>query len=38
VTCTEVRQVVIAASNGCIAALSAEKYISQRKRRKLDWH
>jgi thioredoxin reductase (NADPH) len=38
VTCTEVRQVVIAASNGCIAALSAEKYISHRKRRKLDWH
>ncbi len=38
VTCTEVRQVVIAASNGCIAALSADKYISQRKRRKLDWH
>lgn len=38
VTCTEVRQVVIAAANGCIAALSAEKYISHRKRRKLDWH
>jgi thioredoxin reductase (NADPH) len=38
VACTEVRQVVIAASNGCIAALSAEKYISHRKRRKLDWH
>ncbi|MGD2079598.1 MAG: FAD-dependent oxidoreductase [Nitrospirota bacterium] len=38
VTCTEVRQVVIAASNGCIAALSAEKYIAHRKRRKLDWH
>ncbi len=38
VTCIEVRQVVIAASNGCIAALSAEKYISHRKRRKLDWH
>lgn len=38
VTCTEVRQVVIAASNGCIAALSTEKYISHRKRRRLDWH
>lgn len=37
VTCTEVRQVVVAASHGCIAALSAEKYISQRKRHKLDW-
>ena len=37
VTCAEVRQVVIAASNGCIAALSAEKYIHHRKRRKYDW-
>ncbi|MFZ6017944.1 MAG: NAD(P)/FAD-dependent oxidoreductase [Nitrospirota bacterium] len=37
VTCTEVRQVVIAASHGCIAALSAEKYISQRKRHRVDW-
>lgn len=36
-TCTEVRQVVVAASNGCIAALSAEKYIFHRKRRKYDW-
>ncbi|MBI5188164.1 MAG: FAD-dependent oxidoreductase [Nitrospirae bacterium] len=37
VTCTAVRQVVVAASHGCIAALSAEKYISQRKRHRLDW-
>ncbi len=37
VTCTEVRQVVIAASAGCVAALSAEQYIHQRKRRKYDW-
>lgn len=37
VSCAEVRQVVIAASNGCIAALSAEKYIHHRKRRKYDW-
>jgi thioredoxin reductase (NADPH) len=37
VTCAEVRQVVIAASNGCIAALSAEKYIHHRKRRRYDW-
>jgi thioredoxin reductase (NADPH) len=37
VICTEVRQVVIAASNGCIAALSAEKYIHHRRRRKYDW-
>lgn len=37
VTCTEVRQVIIAASNGCVAALSAEKYIHHRRRRKYDW-
>lgn len=37
VTCTEVRQVVIAASNGCLAALSAEKYIHHRSRLKSDW-
>ncbi len=37
VTCTEVRQVVIAASNGCLAALSAEKYIHHRSRVKSDW-
>ncbi len=38
VTCTEVRQVVVAAAHGCVAALSAEKYIFHRKRRKYDWH
>ncbi len=37
VTCTEVRQVVIAAANGCLAALSAEKYIHNRSRLKSDW-
>lgn len=37
VTCTEVRQVVIAASNGCVAALSADKYIHHRRRRRYDW-
>jgi thioredoxin reductase (NADPH) len=37
VSCTEVRQVVIATANGCIAALSAEKFVRGRKRRKLDW-
>ncbi len=37
VTCVEVRQVVIAAANGAAAALSAEKYISHRKKRKYDW-
>jgi len=37
VACTEVRQVVLAAANGCTAALSAEKYIAHRKRRKYDW-
>jgi len=38
VTCSEVRQVVVAAAQGCLAALSAEKYVFQRKRRKYDWH
>jgi thioredoxin reductase (NADPH) len=37
VICTEVRQVVTAAANGCVAALSAEKYIHHRSRRKSDW-
>lgn len=36
-TCTEVRQVVVAAANGCIAALSAERYITHRSRRRYDW-
>ncbi|NTU42443.1 MAG: FAD-dependent oxidoreductase [Nitrospirales bacterium] len=38
VTCTEVRQVIVAAAHGCLAALSAEKFIFHRKRRRLDWH
>jgi thioredoxin reductase (NADPH) len=37
VTCAGVRQVVVAASQGCIAALSAEKYIFQRNRHRIDW-
>lgn len=37
VTCTEIRQVVVAASQGCIAALAAEKYLYKRKRYKMDW-
>jgi len=37
VTCTEVRQVIIAAANGCTAALSAEKFLHHRGRRKYDW-
>ncbi len=37
VTCGEVRQVVVAASYGCIAALSAERFIHNRKRAKFDW-
>jgi thioredoxin reductase (NADPH) len=38
VTCTEVRQVVVAAAQGCISALSAEKYIFHRKRMRYNWH
>jgi len=37
VSCTEVRQVVTAVSNGCVAALSAEKYVHHRSRRRSDW-
>ncbi|OGW39232.1 MAG: thioredoxin reductase [Nitrospirae bacterium RBG_13_39_12] len=37
VTCTEVRQVVVAASQGCVAALSAERYLYKRKRYRMDW-
>jgi thioredoxin reductase (NADPH) len=37
VICTEVRQVVTAVSNGCVAALSAEKYLHHRGRRRYDW-
>jgi len=37
VTCTEIRQVVVAASQGCIAALSAERYLYKRKKVRMDW-
>lgn len=37
VTCTEIRQVVVASSQGCIAALSAEKYLYKRKKYRIDW-
>jgi len=38
VTCTEARQVIVAAAHGCLAALSAEKHIFGRKKAKVDWH
>jgi len=37
VMCTEVRQVVIAAADGCRAALQAEKFLHHRKKTKYDW-
>jgi thioredoxin reductase (NADPH) len=37
VRCTEIRQVVTAAADGAIAALSAEKFLHHRTRHKLDW-
>ncbi len=37
VTCRKVRQVVIAAAEGCIAALSAEQYINKRERAVSQW-
>jgi thioredoxin reductase (NADPH) len=37
VTCSEVRQVVVAAAQGCLAALAAEKFLYKRKTYKMDW-
>jgi thioredoxin reductase (NADPH) len=37
VTCSEVRQVVLSAAFGSMAALSAEKYLRHRKSMKSDW-
>lgn len=37
VTCLAVRQVVVSAAFGCIAALEAEKYLRQRKSLRYDW-
>lgn len=37
VTCKKFRQVVIAAAEGCIAALSADRYINKRKRVRPQW-
>jgi thioredoxin reductase (NADPH) len=37
VTCTEIRQVVVAASQGCISALAAERYLYKRKKVRMDW-
>jgi len=37
VTCTGIRQVVVAASQGCIAALSAERYLYKRTKVRMDW-
>jgi thioredoxin reductase (NADPH) len=38
VVCTEARQVIVAAAQGALAALSAEKYIFGRKKFRADWH
>jgi thioredoxin reductase (NADPH) len=37
VRCTEIRQVVTAASDGAVAALSAEKFLHHRSKHKYDW-
>ena len=37
VRCTEIRQVVTAASDGAVAALSAEKFLHHRTKTRLDW-
>lgn len=38
VICTEARQVIVAAAQGALAALAAEKHIFGRKKAKVDWH
>ncbi|NLI28943.1 MAG: FAD-dependent oxidoreductase [Nitrospiraceae bacterium] len=38
VVCTEARQVIVAAAQGALAALAAEKHIFGRKKAKVDWH
>lgn len=38
VTCKKVRQAVVAASEGCIAALSAERYIRKKRGFSFQWH
>lgn len=35
--CTHVKQAVIAASDGAIAAIAADKYVNQRKKLRTDW-
>ena len=37
VICSEIQQVVVAASHGCIAALAAEKYLYKRTKYRMDW-
>jgi thioredoxin reductase (NADPH) len=37
ITCKEIRQAVIAAAEGCTAALSADKYLNQRQKARLLW-
>lgn len=37
VTCKQIRQVVVATAEGSIAALSADKYINERKRTRAQW-
>ena len=35
--CSHIKQAVIAASDGVIAAIAADKYINKRKTVKIDW-
>jgi thioredoxin reductase (NADPH) len=37
ITCKEIRQAVIAAAEGCTAALSADKYLNQRQKARSLW-
>jgi thioredoxin reductase (NADPH) len=37
VTCRRIRQVVLSAAEGCIAALSAERYLNRRAAARSQW-
>ena len=37
VTCKKIRQTVIAAAEGCVAALSADRYLNKRSKARSQW-
>jgi thioredoxin reductase (NADPH) len=37
ILCNHIKQAVVAAAEGCVAALAADRYISGRKTVRMDW-